>query len=140
MVSTPRRSVTAAPDRERPRAFLLGPVPDTNFVRAHPQHPRQCHPQIGLVPHQRLGPARLARRTISVKEPLNSNYISISLWGVLRGPTLGGLGPLRPDRSFSLPSHISYRSVKPARVSAALVRCGLRREADVPQVSSCDQM
>jgi hypothetical protein len=38
------------------------------------------------VPHQGLGPARLAGRAISVNEPLNSNYISIWLWGVLREP------------------------------------------------------
>jgi hypothetical protein len=54
--------------------------------------PRQRQPRIGPVPHQGLGPARLARGAISVKEPLNSNYISIWLWGVLRGPMLGGLG------------------------------------------------
>jgi len=41
---------------------------------------------------------------------------------------------------LSWPLRISYRGVKPARVSAALVRCGLRRETDLPQVSSCDQM
>jgi len=45
-----------------------------------------------------------------------------------------------PDRGFSPPYEISYHGMKPARLSAGLGRCGLWREADVPQVSSCDQM
>jgi hypothetical protein len=47
--------------------------------------------RIGPMPHQCLGPARLARRAVSVKEPLNPNYISIWLWGVLCEPAFGGL-------------------------------------------------
>jgi hypothetical protein len=43
-------------------------------------------------------------------------------------------GPLRPDQGFNRPSHISYRGVKPAKVSAALGRCYLRRGAALPQV------
>jgi hypothetical protein len=70
----------------------MRPVPHTNIHGPHPQHPRERRPRIGPVPNQRLGPARLAGRAICVKEPLNSNYISIWLWGVLRGPMLGGLG------------------------------------------------
>jgi hypothetical protein len=51
------------------------------------------------------------------------------------------LGPARlTGRGFSPPHEISYRGVKLARVSAALGRFELLREADVPQVSSCDQM
>ena len=149
--------------------------------------------RIGPMPHQCLGPARLARRAVSVKEPLNPNYISIWLWAffasqrsaaffvaqspgnkrlislaasavhpsrsrpILSGrrekPALGRTAPrlitgacyesgrrTRDDRGFSPPYEISYRGVKPARVSAGLGRCGLWREADVPQVSSCDQM
>jgi hypothetical protein len=57
----------------------------------HPQNGRDRGARIGPVPHQRLGPARLAQRSIGVKNPPNSNYISNSLWGVLGGPALGGL-------------------------------------------------
>jgi hypothetical protein len=52
--------------------------------------------------------------------------------------TPGAFLLLRPPRSPAAAGVV--RGVKPARVSAALVRCGLRREADVPQVSCCDQM
>jgi hypothetical protein len=39
------------------RALLLGAVPHPDVIRGHPQHPRERHPRIGPVPHQRLGPA-----------------------------------------------------------------------------------
>jgi hypothetical protein len=41
-----------------------------------------------------------------------------------------------PDRGFSPPYKISYRDVKLSRVSAALGRFELRREADLPQEGS----
>src|SRR3974377_1096680 len=41
----------------------------------------------------------------------------------------------RPDRSFSPPYGISYRGLKPPRISAALGRCYLRRGADLPQLA-----
>jgi hypothetical protein len=36
------------------RALLPGAVPYPNILRPRPQHPRQRHPRIGPVPHQRL--------------------------------------------------------------------------------------
>ena len=63
------------------RVRLLGAVPHSNVPSAHPQHPRERHPRIGSVPYQGLGPTRLTRRAVSVKNPPDPNYISIWLWG-----------------------------------------------------------
>jgi hypothetical protein len=62
-------------------------VSHPNVLRRHPQHPRERLPRIGPVPRQWTSSSG---RAVS-KEPLNSNYISIWLWGGLRGPMLGGL-------------------------------------------------
>jgi hypothetical protein len=72
------------------RALLLGAVPHPNMPGAHPLHLRQRVRRIGPMPRGRLRPTRLAGRAVS-KEPLNSYYISIWLWGVLPNPMLGGL-------------------------------------------------
>jgi hypothetical protein len=93
------------------RALLLGAVPHPNILGRHPEHPRQRLHRIGPVPHQGLGPARLARRAVSVKDPPNPNYISISLWGVLYDPTLGGLGLFNAGIRVSLDHMISYTAV-----------------------------
>ena len=55
--------------------------PHPNILGGDLQHGRERQAWIGPVPHQRPRPSRLAGRAISVKEPLNPNYISISLWG-----------------------------------------------------------
>ena len=52
-----------------PELRLLGAVPHPNVLSPNPQHPRERLPRIGPMPHQRLGPARLARRAVSVKNP-----------------------------------------------------------------------
>ncbi len=62
------------------RALLLGAVPHPNMPGAHPQHPRERRSRIGPMSHEGLD-QRLAGRAVT-KEPLNSNYISIWLWGV----------------------------------------------------------
>jgi hypothetical protein len=60
--------------RRRQRFAYLGRSLTLTSSAAHPQHLRERHPRIGPVPHQRLGPARLAPRAISVKDPPNPNY------------------------------------------------------------------
>jgi hypothetical protein len=103
-----------------------GPSPEC--PRPKPPAPPPAPPPDRPVPHQRLGPARLARRAVSVKNPPNPNYISMCLWGFLYDPAFGGAPRhLATDQGFNRPSHISYRSVKPARVSAAFGRIYLRR-------------
>lgn len=52
-----------------PRCGLIGAVLDPNILDAHSPHGRECHPRISPVAHERLGPARLAGRAISVKNP-----------------------------------------------------------------------
>ena len=56
---------------------LLGAVPDPNVPSAHPQHPRERHPRISPVPHQRPGPARLADRGFS--QSYNISYRGLKL-------------------------------------------------------------
>ena len=62
---------------------LLGAVPHPNVLGRQPQHLRDRRPRIGPVPHQRLGPPRLPRRPISLKNTPNPNKRTMSLWGVL---------------------------------------------------------
>ena len=66
------------------------------------------------------------------------HYKSISLRGVLRGPALGSVwrsNECLGFQGFTRSCPISYRGLKLRRVSAALGRCYLRREADLPQVA-----
>src|ERR1700730_13247436 len=74
------------------------------------------------VPHQRLRPAPLATGSISVKDPPNPNYISNSLWGVLRGPALGGLlqGEGREQSAWSCST--SLATLPPAGAGRAAYR------------------
>ena len=83
-----RRSQGHEPGSSAPGPTPAAPLP--NILGRHPQHPRERQPRIGSVAHERLGPARLAGRAVS-KEPLNSNYISLCLWGLLLQPAFGGL-------------------------------------------------
>jgi hypothetical protein len=65
---------------------VIGPHP--NIHGAHLQQPRERLPRIGPVAQQGLGPACLARRAVSVKDPPNPNYISIMpLGGSCQSPT-----------------------------------------------------
>ena len=81
--------------------FGLGPgrrspgskhTPHPNISGAHPQHPRERLPRIGPVPHQRLGPARLTGRAVSVKDPptlIISLYAFGGFFAIQRSTALG---------------------------------------------------
>jgi hypothetical protein len=117
-------------------AHLLGAVPHPNILDAHPQHACQRHPRIGPVPYRRFGPARLAGWAISVKNPPNPNYISISLWGfftIQRSAAFfvaqrvgnsrlislaanGSASHPRSSHSASAPQSLRYRIAQPPRL------------------------
>jgi hypothetical protein len=71
------------------------------------------------------------------KEPLNSNYVSLKLWGVLNDPALGGVGTL--VKHWGLRVSVGYTrshtaGLRLSRISAALGGSELRREPDLPEV------
>jgi hypothetical protein len=66
-------------------------LPHHNVLGGHPEHGSEREASVRAVSHQCHGPSRLAWGSIVVKNPPNPNYISISLWGVLRGPVFCGL-------------------------------------------------
>jgi hypothetical protein len=96
-------------------------LPHPNVLGGQPENCRECEACIRPVPHQCLGPARLAPGPISVKNTPNPNYISISLWGSFFSPVLCGLvcvpqvGEANGSASQPLVSH-SARAVAQAPV------------------------
>jgi hypothetical protein len=59
---------------------LLRTIPYPNILCAHPSTAASASLGSAPCPHKSRRPARLAGRMVS-KEPLNSNCISLSLWG-----------------------------------------------------------
>jgi len=129
-------------DRGAARAALPGVIPNPNVPGGEPQHGREGQPRIGLVPHQRLGPARLGQwsgRVATVnrepklggKEPwLIDRPMSSS--PDARAPSSDGPHAIPSGSGFGPPYDISYGGLKLRGLSAALGRYYLRRGADLP--------
>jgi hypothetical protein len=81
-------------DQEPPRITYLGQFLTRMCSTLTPSTPASADPRIGPVSHQRLGPARLARRTVLVKKPPDPNYISMGVEGSFSSQRSAAFGEL----------------------------------------------